>query len=88
MTLCRFCENAEISGWFASYCDDCAMLRRLLLVNEPQKCIDILKRVLLRTDQQITNKINQEIAKPQEADDRKDYDKPKTRSKQIPGFIA
>ena len=75
---CGFCNNAEVDSWFGSWCEDCAMLRRLLLVNEPKKCIDILKRVLLRNDKQITNKINLEIHNT--ADDQKDYEKPKTRT--------
>ena len=39
------------------------LLLRLLLINSPQKCIDILKRTLTRDEKQIDFKINQEIKK-------------------------
>lgn len=77
---CGFCNSSPTESWLSSWCVECAMLRRLLLVNEPKKCIEILKRVLLRNDKQITNKINLEIQKETVSDDQKDYEKPKTRA--------
>tara|TARA_R110002012_G_scaffold231970_1_gene404694 strand:- start:139 stop:339 length:201 start_codon:yes stop_codon:yes gene_type:complete len=63
----------------------------MLLINKPDKCIEILKRVLLRNDNQISNKIKVEVkkieienrgnGKDKEADDKKDYEIPKTRAK-------
>ena len=60
---CYYCEERERVGYWSYYCEDCAMLRRLLLINSPQKCIDILKRTLTRNCTQIDFKINQEIKK-------------------------
>lgn len=83
MTKCYFCQEKEKS-FFSYFCDDCATLRRLLLINDPSKCIEILKRVLLRNDTQISNKIKLEvnkIEKEKDSDDMVDYEKPKTRTK-------
>jgi len=83
MSKCYFCQEKEKS-FFSYFCDDCSTLRRLLLINEPTKCIEILKRVLLRNDTQISNKIKLEvkkIEKEKEPDDQEDYEKPKTRNK-------
>ena len=60
---CYYCEEAPRVSYFSYYCEDCAMLRRLLLINSPKKCIDILKRTLTRDDAQLDFKINQEIKK-------------------------
>ena len=93
---CSFCNDKETEGWLKSYCKACANLRRMLVLYDSEKCIDILNRVLLRTDVQITNKINMELKRPiltaikkevadikkEVANDSKDYDKPiSTRSK-------
>ena len=87
MTLCYFCQENE-KPFFQYFCADCSTLRRMLLINKPDKCIEILKRVLLRNDTQISNKIKIEVKKieienkkKEEPDDKKDYDTPKTRSK-------
>lgn len=83
---CSFCNEKETEGWLKSYCKACANLRRMLVLYDSDKCIDILNRVLLRTDAQITNKINMELKRPvvstikkevsdvKKADDKKDYD--------------
>jgi hypothetical protein len=63
MGLCYFCAERERIGYWSYWCEECAMLRRMLLINTPQKCIDILKRTLTRDDKQIDFKINQEIKK-------------------------
>ena len=60
---CLYCEERDRVSYFSNWCESCANLRRLLLIYEPQKCIDILKRTLTRDDTQITYKINQEIKK-------------------------
>ena len=90
MGLCYFCSERQTTGYFHYYCEDCSTLRRLLLVNEPTKCIDILKRVLTRDGEQIDRKIKSEIKtiekkvekkveQEQEPDDQRDYHRPKTR---------
>ena len=33
----------------------------MLVLHNPNKCVDILKRCLIRNEQQITNKINVEL---------------------------
>ena len=92
---CSFCNEKETEGWLKSYCKSCANLRRMLVLYDSEKCIDILNRILLRTDAQISNKINIELkrsmvaeikkevsdVKTEVANDKKDYDKPSTRSK-------
>ena len=60
---CYYCEGRDRISYFSNWCEDCANLRRLLLIYEPNKCINILKRTLTRDDTQITYKINQEIKK-------------------------
>ena len=92
---CSFCGEYPSESWLKSYCKSCANLRRILILYDSEKCINILNRVLLRTNEQISNKINLELKKPMVslikkevqdikkdvADDKKDYDKPATRSK-------
>lgn len=60
---CLYCEERDRVSYWSNWCEDCANLRRLLLIYEPKKCIDILKRTLTRDDAQITYKIHQEIKK-------------------------
>jgi len=82
MTKCYFCQEKD-KNFFSYFCDECSTLRRLLLINEPEKCINILKRVLLRNDTQISNKIKLEvrkIEKEKESNDQDDYEPPKTRN--------
>ena len=81
MTKCYFCQEKE-KNFFSYFCDDCSTLRRLLLINQPERCINILKRVLLRNDTQISNKIKLEVKKiEKETNDQVDYEKPLTRNK-------
>ena len=85
MGYCSFCSEYETEGFFKNYCKNCAMLRRMLVIHDSEKCIEILKRVLIRNQNQIDHKINMELKrkeenKEKEGDDKKDYDTPKTRS--------
>tara|TARA_R110001632_G_scaffold11382_3_gene41146 strand:+ start:238 stop:510 length:273 start_codon:yes stop_codon:yes gene_type:complete len=84
MGVCSFCEHQERESFWKSYCEDCAMLRRMLVLHDPKKCVEILKRCLIRNEQQITNKIHIELKT--ESNDQRDYETPKnspvvTRSK-------
>ena len=86
MARCYFCNEKEIQYYFGYYCSSCSDLRRMLLINTPDKCIEILKCVLLRNENQIGNKIKQEIKKIEikkldgKSDDQVDYiTKPNTR---------
>lgn len=79
---CSYCLKYPAESYFKSYCEDCANLRRILILYDSKKCIDILNRVLLRTDPQISNKVNLELKKnmiheikKNNGDDKKDYDK-------------
>ena len=58
---CSFCEIKETDSYWQKYCKPCADLKRLLVLHDPEKCIEILKRVLLRNPDQINNKILLEI---------------------------
>jgi len=92
---CSFCGEYPSETWLKSYCKSCANLRRILILYDSEKCINILNRILLRTENQISNKINIELkrnmvaeikkevsdVKKEVANDSKDYDKPSTRSK-------
>ena len=60
---CYFCQERDRVGYWSNWCEDCANLRRMLLIYEPQKCCDILKRTLTRDENQITYKISQEVKK-------------------------
>ena len=61
MGVCSFCEHQERESFWKSYCEDCAMLRRMLVLHDPKKCVEILKRCLIRNEQQISNKIHLEL---------------------------
>ncbi len=74
---CGFCEEKPTEGFWKSYCEDCAMLRRMLKLHEPKKCVEILKRCLIRNEDQISNKIKLELKKQDLTDDS--YDKPKKK---------
>ena len=63
MGKCYFCCERERVGYWSYWCEDCANLRRMLLIDEPEKCISILKRTLTRDDTQIQYKVQQEIKK-------------------------
>jgi len=60
---CYFCDTRDRVGYWSNWCEDCANLRRMLLLYDPKKCTDILKRTLMRDDKQIDFKINQEKKK-------------------------
>lgn len=89
--VCSFCQLNECEGFFKSYCKPCADLRRQLILYDPETCSDILNRVLLRSPQQITYKIQAELKRNAVSelkkkaedkgkvagDDNKDYDSPK-----------
>ena len=74
MGVCTYCNENERESFWASYCTDCALLRRMLIIHEPSKCVEILKRCLIRN--QIDNKIKLEL---KGGNDLNDYDKPLTR---------
>ena len=61
--ICYFCTERNRVGYWSYWCEDCANLRRMLLIYDPEKCISILKRTLMRDDSQINYKITQEIKK-------------------------
>ena len=90
MGKCYYCGERDRVGFWTYYCEDCANLRRMLLIYEPKKCTDILKRTLTRDDSQISYKIQQEVKKIVLTDLQKkvdnkindsdeSYEKPKTR---------
>ena len=58
---CSFCNENERESYWSHYCKDCAMLRRMLVLHEPTKCVNILKRCLIRNADQIDNKIKLEL---------------------------
>ena len=60
---CYFCEERDRVGYWSNWCLECANLRRMLLIYDPKKCTDILKRTLTRDNNQITYKISQEVKK-------------------------
>ena len=80
MGLCYYCEEKERTSYWNSWCEDCGMLRRMLLIYSPDKCIQILKRTLTRDEKQIDFKVNQEITKIEKKDTPKATYASKTRS--------
>lgn len=58
---CYYCESQERETYWKHYCNDCAMLRRMLVLHNPKKCVEILKRCLIRNSEQIDHKINKEV---------------------------
>jgi len=80
---CTFCNEYPAEGWLKSYCKSCANLRRILILYDSDKCINILNRILLRTETQISNKIQIELKRNMVteinkiSDDKKDYDQPR-----------
>ncbi len=81
--MCSFCTSNETEGFFKSYCTPCANLRRMLVLYDSTKCIEILNRVLLRTDAQINHKIKMELTPSTVSNDTKECAKP-TPSAPIP----
>jgi len=81
---CYFCDERERVGYWSYWCEDCANLRRMLLIYSPDKCTSILKRTLTRDDNQIQYKVQQEIKKivnkEIEDTDNSYEEKPNTRS--------
>ena len=63
VSYCYFCSERPRVGYWSYYCEDCANLRRMLLIYSPEKCISILKRTLTRDNSQIDYKVQQEIKK-------------------------
>lgn len=61
MGICSFCNQQETESYWKSYCEDCAMLRRMLLLHDSKECVGILKRCLIRNQDQISNKIKLEL---------------------------
>jgi len=86
MGKCYFCGERERVGYWSYWCEDCANLRRMLLIYSPEKCTNILKRTLTRDDNQIQYKVQQEIKKivNKQIEDKTEDDtyeeKPNTRS--------
>lgn len=89
MFSCYFCSERPRVGYWSHYCEDCANLRRMLLIYSPEKCCNILKRTLTRDEKQIDFKINQEVKKiinnqieetVDKTEDATYETKPKTRS--------
>ena len=81
MTICIYCEAQERESFWKSYCEDCSMLRRMLVLHEPKKCVEILKRCLIRNEEQITNKIKLELKNtPTVGNDQLDYITPKPKT--------
>lgn len=82
---CYFCNERERVGYWSYWCEECANLRRYLLIYSPDKCCNILKRTLTRDDTQISYKVQQEIKKivnkEIEENDNSYLEKPNTRSK-------
>ena len=62
MGYCSFCNEKLTPSYWEYYCEDCAMLRRMLKIHNSKKCCEILKRVLIRNEDQIGYKINNEIS--------------------------
>jgi len=86
---CYYCCERDRIGYWSSWCEDCANLRRMLLIYSPEKCCNILKRTLTRDEKQIDFKINQEVKKiinnqieetVDKTEDTTYETKPKTRS--------
>ncbi len=57
MPICYFC-NEQQRPYLGYFCEDCALLRRMLIVYDPRKAIEILKRTLIRDQNQIDIKID------------------------------
>jgi hypothetical protein len=63
MGKCYLCCEKERVGYWSYWCEDCDNLRRMLLIYTPEKCTNILKKTLIRDDNQIKYKVQQEIKK-------------------------
>ncbi len=61
MGRCGFCEQNERETFWSRYCEECALLRRLLVVYGSKKAVEILKKTCLRNDTQIECKIKEEL---------------------------
>ena len=79
MGICGFCNEYPTDAYWDRYCPECSMLRRMLIIHDSKKCLEILKRVLIRNPTQIDYKVQIELKKKL-TNDITDYDKPTTRS--------
>jgi primosomal protein N' len=55
MFECRLCGETQYTQY---YCDDCSIIRRILLTYGREEIKEILERVCLRNKKQLTYKIN------------------------------
>jgi len=77
--VCSYCGIAPSEGYFKSYCKPCADLRRMLILHEPKKCVEILQFCLLRNNTQVDNK--KKLVVEKNLQDSLDlYEKPNTRN--------
>tara|TARA_R110002012_G_scaffold304666_3_gene508287 strand:+ start:7907 stop:8164 length:258 start_codon:yes stop_codon:yes gene_type:complete len=84
MGVCSFCQEQEKESYWQYYCVDCANLRRMLVLHNPKKCVDILRRCLIRNEEQVTNKIKIELkneANKHNEDEKNEYYLRKTKDK-------
>ena len=63
MTICSFCDEYETASYWTKFCPDCSMLRRMVIIHDSKKCLEILKRVLIRNPTQIDYKVQMELKK-------------------------
>tara|TARA_R110000744_G_scaffold170414_1_gene288604 strand:- start:119 stop:415 length:297 start_codon:yes stop_codon:yes gene_type:complete len=77
---CYFCCERDRVGYWSNWCEDCANLRRMLLIYSPDKCCNILKRTLTRDEKQIEFKINQEVKKIVNKEIEETIDKPEDKT--------
>ena len=88
------CEKEYCERYFGYWCSDCRELKNIMNVYGREKVLDIVKKCTLRNCKQINNKVgvilqNDDLKDrhkgvkglDNEADDKKDYDTPNTRSK-------
>ena len=87
MTICSFCDEYETASYWTRYCPECSMLRRMLIIHDSKKCLEILKRVLIRNPTQIDYKVQIELKKKLTSD-IEEYDKPKPNTRSSAKKVA
>ena len=45
--VCSFCNENECESWMKSYCVDCSMLRRMLVLHNPTECVDVDVEIMI-----------------------------------------
>lgn len=80
---CYFCEQESREYYSGYWCKSCRELKNICNVYGYKRSLDILKKVCIRTEEQLENKIHQNKNKKTEEKDTKNNVPPVEKNKVI-----